>query len=104
MAPRRDARDAVFGRPATVVGRTRAGRKNAEITEMMMYTDADGEDAGWARRARKEDAASAAASGGERSVSTQRLEVRQRVLRLSSPLLAAGFERFDHFPDLIGRR
>jgi hypothetical protein len=28
---------------------------------MMMYTDADGEDAGWARRARKEDAALAAA-------------------------------------------
>ena len=75
-----------------------------EITEMMMYTDADGEDAGWARRARKEDAASDAASGGERSVSTQRLEVRQRVLRLSSPLLAAGFERFDHLPDLIGIR
>ena len=75
-----------FGRPATVVGRTRAD-ENAEITEMMMYTDADGEDAGWARRARKEDAARRA-SGGERSVSTQRLEVRQRVLRLrahSSP-------------------
>jgi hypothetical protein len=65
--------------------------------------DVDRDDAvgATARVAEKRDAARDSREG---SVSRQRLEVRQRVLRFSRPLVAAGFERFDHLPHLRLRR